>query len=319
MKSIVAILCLFVSFSLQAQNQNSPSEPKIKVTDKTLTVVDLVLNWVPEPEFGGFYAADHLGIFENNGLKVNIIPGGAGTPTVQMLAAGKAQFVVTSGGELITARTKGADVIAVYNVFETSPMGLMTHESRGHQSLESLLKSEGVLSIQRGLAFADFLERKFGFGKLKIVPYSGGVAQFVRDESFSQQGFIFSEPVIAKRLGAKPKFFLLSDIGYNPYIEVVAVQAETLNKQPELVKSFVASVKAGWAAYIKDPKPTNQIMSKLNPAMDFESMNEGAKNQTALIGNGSMSEARWKEQMDLLFDLKNISQTIDPKTLFRNF
>ena len=311
-------LC-FLAVFLGLSNSAFASSPKISVVDKTITLVDLVLNWVPEPEFGGFYAADHLGFFEKNGLKVNIIPGGAGTPTVQMLAAGKAQFVITSGGELITARTKGADVVAVYNVYETSPMGLMTHESQGHKDLQSLLKSEGTLAIQRGLAFVDFLERKFGFGKLKIVPYSGGVAQFVRDETFSQQGFIFSEPVMAKKLGAKPRFFLLSDIGYNPYIEVVAVRGETIEKQLDLVKAFVTSIKQGWEAYNKDPKATNEIMSKLNPAMDLAAMNEGATNQRSLIGDGSMNEARWKEQAALLLDLKNISQTVEPKTLFRNF
>jgi NitT/TauT family transport system substrate-binding protein len=310
--SFLAIVLGFSTFTFA-------SSPKISVTDKTVTLVDLVLNWVPEPEFGGFYAADHLGFFEKNGLKVNIIPGGAGTPTVQMLAAGKAQFVITSGGELITARTKGADVVAVYNVYETSPMGLMTHVSQGHKDLQSLLKSEGTLAIQRGLAFVDFLERKFGFGKLKIVPYSGGVAQFVRDETFSQQGFIFSEPVMAKKLGAKPRFFLLSDIGYNPYIEVVAVRGETIEKQQDLVKSFVTSIKQGWEAYNKDPKATNEIMAKLNPAMDLAAMNEGAASQRPLIGDGSMNESRWKEQAALLLDLKNISKTVDTKTLFRNF
>jgi ABC-type nitrate/sulfonate/bicarbonate transport system substrate-binding protein len=40
--------------------------------------IRLALNWKPEPEFGGFYAAP----FSNNGLDVEILPGGAGTPTV---------------------------------------------------------------------------------------------------------------------------------------------------------------------------------------------------------------------------------------------
>lgn len=315
---MIRTFCFF-SILLSLLNSAEGSSPKISVNDRTITLVDLVLNWVPEPEFGGFYAADHLGFFEKNGLKVNIIPGGAGTPTVQMLAAGKAQFVITSGGELITARTKGADVVAIYNVYETSPLGLMIHESRGHKDLQSFLKSEGTLAIQRGLAFVDFLERKFGFGRLKIVPYSGGVAQFVRDENFSQQGFIFSEPVMARKLGAKPRFFLLSDIGYNPYIEVVAVRGETLEKQADLVKSFVSAIKQGWEAYNKDPKATNEIMAKLNPAMDVAAMNEGAASQRSLIGDGSMNETRWKEQADLLLDLKNISQTVEPKSLFRNF
>ena len=38
------------------------------------------LNWVPEPEFGGIYAARQIGAFSRHGLDVDIRPGGAGTP-----------------------------------------------------------------------------------------------------------------------------------------------------------------------------------------------------------------------------------------------
>jgi len=50
--------------------------------------VKLALNWKPDPQFGGFYAAEKLGLFQKEGLTVEILPGGAGTPTVQMVGAG---------------------------------------------------------------------------------------------------------------------------------------------------------------------------------------------------------------------------------------
>lgn len=313
-KILAASFFIFSSFQILEASIN-----KIEVKDRQVVLVDLILNWVPEPEFGGFYAAKELGFFEKKGLRVNIIPGGAGTPTIQMLASGKSQFVITSGSELIIARAKGAEVVAVYNVFETSPMGIMTHAGAGHKTLEDLLKSEGILSIQRGLAFTDFLEKKYGFGKLKIVPYAGGVSNFLRDQNFSQQGFIFSEPVIAKKMGANPKFFLLADSGYNPYVEILAVQNKSLKDSPELVKSFVEAVKMGWLAYNQNPVRINEIMSKLNPAMDLEAMNEGAQNQKRLIGNGLMTNKRWKEQIDFLMENKSISKSLKPESLYKNF
>ena len=45
----------------------------------------LALNWKPEPEFGGFYAAN----YKAHGLDVEILQGGVGTPTVQMVGAGQ--------------------------------------------------------------------------------------------------------------------------------------------------------------------------------------------------------------------------------------
>ena len=69
--------------------------------------VKLSLNWVPEPEFGGIYAAQQNGNFAKHGLDVEIVPGGAGTPTWQLVAGGKAQFAVASADEVIIARQRG--------------------------------------------------------------------------------------------------------------------------------------------------------------------------------------------------------------------
>ena len=72
------------------------------------TKVKLALNWKPEPEFGGFYAAP----FKKHGVDVEILPGGAGTPTVQMVGAGSAEFGIVGADELVVARSKGNNVVA---------------------------------------------------------------------------------------------------------------------------------------------------------------------------------------------------------------
>src|SRR5438105_15060570 len=88
--------------------------------------IRLALNWKPEPEFGGFYAAS----YQKHGLDVEILPGGAGTPTVQMVGAGSAEFGIVSADELVIARSQGNDVVALFAVFQTNPQGIMAHASR---------------------------------------------------------------------------------------------------------------------------------------------------------------------------------------------
>src|SRR6476659_2540521 len=81
--------------------------------------VSLQLNWKPEPQFGGFYAAKETIAFTRHGLDVEIVPGGVGTPTVQMVAAGKVAFAVVSADEVILSRANGADVVALLAVYQT--------------------------------------------------------------------------------------------------------------------------------------------------------------------------------------------------------
>lgn len=306
--------CFFIASQVRAQS------PKIHVVDRKLTSVRLVLNWVPEPEFGGFYAAQVLGLYEKNGLKVEILPGGAGTPTVQMLGAGKIEFAVTSGSEIVVARSRGSDVVAVHSSFDISPMGVMVHKSQKLKSLDELFSREGfTLALQKGQGFVDYLEKKFGFSKVKIVPYTGGIANFLKDQHFAQQGFIFSEPLSAKREGAVPDFFLLSSVGYNPYTEVMAVRGDYLKSNTEVVKQMVTAVREGWEAYVKDPQATNKLMGDLNKAMDAQTFVEAALVQKPLLGDGKMTETRWTEHIQQLMDSKTITKAPAAAECFRNF
>src|ERR1700675_564172 len=116
--------------------------------------IRLALNWKPEPEFGGFYDAP----FDKHGLDVEILPGGAGTPTVQMVGAGSAEFGIVSADELVMARSQGNDVVALFAVFQNNPQGIMVHASRNLKTLGDLLTSGGTLALQRGLPYARLLQ-----------------------------------------------------------------------------------------------------------------------------------------------------------------
>src|SRR5438093_12867600 len=86
--------------------------------------IKIQLNWVPEPEFGGIYAAKETGAFAKHNLDVTIAAGGAGTPTWQLVAAGKCDYAVASADEVIIARPQGTDVVAIFATYQTNPQGL---------------------------------------------------------------------------------------------------------------------------------------------------------------------------------------------------
>src|SRR6202171_3891933 len=260
--------------------------------------IRLALNWKPDPQFGGFYAAP----YQAHGLDVEILPGGAGTPTIQMVGAGSAEFGVVSADELIVARSQGNDVVALFAVFQNNPQGIMVHASRKLKSLADLLKSVGTLALQRGLPYARLLEKKYGFDKVKIVPSPGGdISAFLADKNFAQQCFIMSEPLTAKHPGADVQVFPVSDAGYTPYTTVLTTPGDFLRKDPDRTKAMIAAVREGWRAYLDDSKPTNQSMNQLNPSMAPEVFAEVAEAQKPFIetgetrhnGLGNTTKGRW--------------------------
>lgn len=291
---------------------------------QTPTSVTLALNWKAEPEFGGFYAAALQGIYKKHGLDVKILEGGSGTPTVQMLANNKVEFAIVSADEIILSQDRNTKnkVKGLFAVYQTSPYIVMTHAEKNFKTLKDVFISEGILSMQSGLPYYQFLVQKFGKPKVKVVPYTGGVSNFLNDKNFSQQGFITTEPLSAEKAGAKVKTFLIADEGFNPYLVVIAATEETLRKKPEIVKKLVAASREGWTAYLKDPKATNQYMATLNKSLDLETFNKAADIQKPLIETketlGSMTSARWETLVQQLKDLKLIKSSPKAQDLFSN-
>lgn len=297
---------------------------KALAEDKTLPKVRLALNWKPEPQFGGFYSAQLTGLYAKHGAQVEVLPGGAGTPVVQMVAAGQMEFGVVSADEVVISRVNGGDVVALFAAYQTNPQGIMTHSERGFKSIAEVLAGEGTLALQKGLPYAMFLTKKYGKTKVSLVPYLGGITNFLSDKKFSQQCFVTSEPLAAKKAGASPKTFLVAEEGYNPYTTVLITRGDVLKKNPQLVKAVVDAVRAGWQQYMQNPEATNKMMAELNKSMDLATFGESSKAQEALIvtdetrarGLGVMTEVRWKQLVDQLYDLKLIKTKPVAKELF---
>jgi NitT/TauT family transport system substrate-binding protein len=279
--------------------------------------VTLQLNWKPEPQFGAFYAAKESGAFAKHNLDVDIVPGGVGTPTVQMVSAGKVPFAVVSADEGVVARSNGADVVALFAVYQTNPQALMAHASRGFKSIGDIFTHEGTVAMQRGLPYASFLEQKFGFDKVKIVPSPGGdLSAFRNDPNYTMQCFATSEPLAAKKAGLDPQTFLVADAGYNPYTTVLVTRGDYAKANPQVVSSMVAGVRDGLRAYLDDPSKTNATMQQLNPSMDAQTFADAAHVQkplietpeTATIGLGGMTAARWEALCRQLAELKVVNK-----------
>ncbi|MFL5343954.1 MAG: ABC transporter substrate-binding protein [Hyalangium sp.] len=272
--------------------------------------VKLALDWVPEPEFGGFYAARESGAFARHGLEVEVLGGGAGAPVTQMVATGQVEFSTTSADQLLVARARGLDLVPLFAVYQVSPRAIMAHASRGLTSLAQVF-SGGTLAVEPGEIFVSFLKKKYSFDKVKVVPYDGGVARFVADKDFAQQCFLTSEPLAAKKQGSDPVVFKIADEGFNPYATVVVTRRELVQKSPERVRAFVDAVREGWRAYLDNPKPANDVMAKLNTTMEPEVFAAVAEVQKPLIeteetkakGLGTLSRERWEMLGKQLVDL----------------
>ena len=193
----------------------------------------------------------------------------------------------------------------------------MTHAKRGFKSIGDVFTNAGTVAMQRGLPYASFLEKTFGFDQVKIVPSPGGdLSAFRNDPNFSMQCFVTSEPIAAKKAGLDVQTLLVADAGYNPYTTVLVTRGDFRQTNPQVVQSMIAAVRDGWRAYLDDPSKTNATMQQLNPNMDAETFGAAAEAQPPLIetdeakksGLGVMTLARWETLCTQLVELKVVDK-----------
>lgn len=289
-----------------------------------LAKVKLQLNWVAEPEFGGFYAAQQNGLFQAEGLDVELVQGSPGVPAPQLAASGKVEFATVAGTQIVELAEQGGDLVALYAVYQFNPMGIMVHESSPFRSLGELWQSDATVSIEQGLAEFAWLAKQRPEGKLRFVPYTSNLAGFAADPKLAQQCFITSEPVSLELQGVRTRLFLFGESGFDPYNVVVATRRSYYEANKATCAALVRACAAGWRAYLDDPKPFHRTMAGLNAAMSVAAMDLGAGKQRALVENdetkrmglGGMSVERWQATVQQLSDLGRIKTRPDAARLF---
>ncbi|MCS7071725.1 MAG: ABC transporter substrate-binding protein [Anaerolinea sp.] len=110
----------------------------IPATAQDLTPVSIVLKWVPQAQFAGYYAADALGYFEEEGLDVEIIAAGVDINPQQLVNSGEVEFGIDWMGNLLATREAGQDVISIAQIFQRSGMRQITWADSGLESFEDL-------------------------------------------------------------------------------------------------------------------------------------------------------------------------------------
>ena len=85
-----------------------------------LTPVKLQLQWVPQSQFAGYFAARDLGFYEDLGLSVEIIDGSVDIVPATVLDAGGADFAISWVPRGLGPREEGADITNIAQVFQRS-------------------------------------------------------------------------------------------------------------------------------------------------------------------------------------------------------
>jgi NitT/TauT family transport system substrate-binding protein len=270
-----------------------------------LVQVSQMMNFFPEPEEGGEYAAVALGIYKKHGLSAPIVafPSSA-INAIPYVATGKVDFGMAGADEVLQARQQGIPIVTLFAIYQTTEFGLMWHaEDKTIRSLADLSNHSVIYVL--GSPFWKYLQQKYHYRNVHQFNYDFSLRLFLAKKDSVNQVSVTSEPYLAMKAGAKVKAASLATTGFNPYGNVVFTTEREIQRHPDVVRAFVKATLEGWQAYFKNPTPINRVMqtaagSKNYPltldAMQFDVVQSRPLIQggdAAHHGIGAMTLTRW--------------------------
>jgi NitT/TauT family transport system substrate-binding protein len=302
---LIAPALLALAALAQAQ---APAKAPAAAAAPPLDKIVFATDWLAQAEHGGFYQAVAEGTYKKHGLDVTIKMGGPQVNGLQLLAAGQLDVAMADALQVTSAIEQKVPVTAIAATFQKNPTVIISHP--GVAKIEALKGQPIAIGAASNTTFWPWLKRRYGFTDDQKRPYGFSVQPFLADKKLSQQGFATSEPFSIEKAGVKPVVFLLADLGYPPYSEVLVVTRDTLGKRAEVMKRFVRASAEGWKSYLANPAPGNALIKRDNPQMgdDLLAFAHRKMIEHAIVTGGdaqtqgllTMTEARWAQTVNFL-------------------
>jgi len=277
--------------------------PTARASDK----ISFGLDWVAEPEYGGYYQAVATGIYKKYGLDVTIVEGGPQVNTAQMLISGRLTFDITSNSFLaLNFAQENIPYVAIAAGFQKDPDVLISHPGQGNDSFEDLKGKPIAVSSDTRASWWLFLKSKYGYSDSQLRPYGYSLTPFFTNPDDIQEAYVTDEPyLIQQQTGKFPTILMLSDAGFDGYASLVATSNKLVATNPDLVRRFIEASAEGWYSYLYgDPSPAFAAIRQANPDMTPGLMQYGYdqlkqrgivdSGDTKTLGIYAMTDARWK-------------------------
>ncbi len=166
--------------------------------------VTLQLKWVTQAQFAGYYVAAEKGFYNDEGLEVEIKPGGPDIAPTQVIAGGGADVVVEWMPAALAAREKGLGLVNIAQPFKSSGMMLTCRKDAGIASTDDFKgKTLGVWFFGNEFPFLSWMSQL-------DIPTTGG------DDGVEvlKQGFNV-DPILQGQAAC------ISTMTYNEYWQVI--------------------------------------------------------------------------------------------------
>ncbi|TKJ83385.1 myristoyl transferase [Paenibacillus sp. CFBP13512] len=231
-----------------------------EATSTEPVTVKLQLKWVPQAQFAGYFVAKDKGYYEQEGLNVEILPGGPDIVPEQQVAGGSADIGVDWVGSLLTSQEQEMPLIQIAQIFQKSGLVVVSKKSAG-MNTPADLKGKKVGNWMGGNEFELLaLFDKYGLDPNKDVSFTKQgftMDQFLGGELDAASAMTYNEYQILLESGLKDSdlnVIDMNDEGVAMLEDNLFANKEWLDANKETAAKFLRASLKGWKDAIADPE-----------------------------------------------------------------
>jgi putative hydroxymethylpyrimidine transport system substrate-binding protein len=271
MKPVIALLCLAVAVVAagcgEKEDVLEPSGSKR---------VELMLDYFPNADHAGIYAAQAGGHFEQAGLGVEIREPPDPAAPIKQVAAGRVDLAISYEPEVLRARDQGLNVVSLAAIVReplTSIISLPEAKIDGPRDLRG--KTVGTAGIDYQSAYLQTILREAGVPADTVKERNVGFAltpALLTGRVDAVLGAFWNYEGTELRLrGKRPRIIRMDEAGVPAYNELVLVANEdALERDGDKIRAFIGALSRGTRDLRRDPDEAIEGLLDANPDLDPE-------------------------------------------------
>lgn len=297
-----------------------------------LDAMTLMLNWSPNAHHAGIYAALSLGLYEEQGINLELIEPSSSSSVEQALAAGQVHVGISQAESLIPARAVDIPVVAIATLFGVNDSALMADANTA--TLNSGANLSGLTYGGWGAAFeeeiiAELLRcegvdpSEMDFVEVGDADYLVGFDQGHYDVAWVFNGW---DGLRATEILDRDMSFLSFkdhlDCIPNWYTPIFIASEAYIGESPYMLERFLAATADGYQRVAHDPTLGITALTAAAPELDADLVDAAVNYYSDLyLTNGEfgvMEEDEWQAFIDFLSSAGIIDVDIKAADVFTN-
>ena len=291
---------------------------------KELKKVTIQLSWLNQFQFAGYYMAKEKGFYEELGLDVEIKPFEFGIDIPKDVNDGKIDFAV--GREtLILERIKNPNIVALYALFQSTPLILMSTKESGINHINDFSNKRIMTTIDDASEVslkAMIASNKIKLENLTFLKHTHNIDDLINKNTDVISAYISKSPYILQEKGVEYNIFDPKKYDFDMYSDMLYTNQNLINYDLNMVLLFKKASLKGWEyAYSNFEESVDVICDKYNTQnLEKEELLYEAKELKKLsyFKTSNLGEIR-KDKMQRIYDLYNVMGLVSSAIDLDNF